>query len=96
MIITPGMLIGDRYEIIEKIGTGGMADVYKAKCHRLNRMVAIKFLKPEYSSDNSFVSRFRGEAESSVQGGQVIAGVRGQRVRRRRRGRPALHRYGAC
>ena len=64
MIITPGMLIGDRYEIIEKIGTGGMADVYKAKCHRLNRMVAIKFLKPEYSSDNSFVSRFRGEAES--------------------------------
>lgn len=64
MIVTTGMLIGDRYEIIEKIGTGGMADVYKAKCHRLNRMVAIKFLKPEYSSDSSFVKRFRGEAES--------------------------------
>ncbi|MBO4399916.1 MAG: Stk1 family PASTA domain-containing Ser/Thr kinase [Lachnospiraceae bacterium] len=64
MIITPGMLIGDRYEIIEKIGSGGMADVYKAKCHRLNRMVAIKFLKPEYSSDNTFVTKFRGEAES--------------------------------
>lgn len=64
MIIKPGMLIGDRYEIIEKIGSGGMADVYKAKCHRLNRMVAIKFLKPEYSSDNTFVANFRREAES--------------------------------
>ena len=63
-MITPGMLIGDRYEIIEKIGSGGMADVFKAKCHRLNRMVAIKFLKPEYSSDNTFVTKFRGEAES--------------------------------
>ncbi len=63
-MITPGMMIGDRYEIIEKIGSGGMADVYKAKCHRLNRMVAIKFLKAEYSSDNIFVTKFRGEAES--------------------------------
>ncbi|MBO7650615.1 MAG: Stk1 family PASTA domain-containing Ser/Thr kinase [Lachnospiraceae bacterium] len=64
MIITPGMLIGDRYEIIERIGSGGMADVYKAKCHKLNRMVAIKFLKPEYCSDNTFVTNFRAEAES--------------------------------
>ena len=63
-MITPGMFLGERYEIIEKIGSGGMADVYKAKCHRLNRMVAIKFLKPEYSSDPKCVMNFRKEAES--------------------------------
>ena len=63
-MITPGMFLGERYEIIEKIGSGGMADVYKAKCHRLNRMVAIKFLKPEYSSDPKCVTNFRKEAES--------------------------------
>ena len=40
--IKPGTYIGDRYEIIDKIGSGGMADVYKAKCHRLNRFVAIR------------------------------------------------------
>ncbi len=63
-MIKPGMFIGDRYEIIENIGSGGMADVYKAKCHRLNRFVAIKILKPEYSSDKNFVTKFRGEAQS--------------------------------
>lgn len=63
-MIKPGMFIGDRYEIIEKIGSGGMADVYRAKCHRLNRFVAIKILKPEYSSDKNFVTKFRGEAQS--------------------------------
>lgn len=63
-MIKPGMLISDRYEIIDKVGTGGMADVYKAKCHRLNRFVAIKILKPEYSNDKSFVSKFRAEAQS--------------------------------
>ena len=63
-MIKPGMLISDRYEIINKVGTGGMADVYKAKCHRLNRFVAIKILKPEYSNDKSFVSKFRAEAQS--------------------------------
>lgn len=63
-MIRPGLFIGDRYEIIEKIGSGGMADVYKAKCHRLNRFVAIKILKPEYSSDKNFVTKFRGEAQS--------------------------------
>lgn len=60
------MLISDRYEIIEKVGSGGMADVYKAKCHRLNRYVAIKVLKPEFSSDRSFVNKFRGEAQSAA------------------------------
>ena len=43
-MIKIGMIIGDRYEILEKIGTGGMSDVYKAKCHKLNRYVAIKVL----------------------------------------------------
>lgn len=65
-MIKPGMFISDRYEIIEKVGTGGMADVYKAKCHRLNRYVAIKVLKPEYSNDLNFVNKFRGEAQSAA------------------------------
>lgn len=65
-MIKPGIFISDRYEIIEKVGTGGMADVYKVKCHRLNRNVAIKVLKPEYSDDQTFVSKFRGEAQSAA------------------------------
>ncbi len=65
-MIKPGMFISDRYEIIDKVGSGGMADVYKAKCHRLNRYVAIKILKPEYSSDKNFVMKFRGEAQSAA------------------------------
>ncbi|WP_455715584.1 Stk1 family PASTA domain-containing Ser/Thr kinase [Anaerosporobacter sp.] len=65
-MIRPGMFISDRYEIIEKVGTGGMADVYKAKCHRLNRYVAIKVLKAEYSDDQTFVAKFRGEAQSAA------------------------------
>ena len=65
-MIKPGMYISERYEIIEKVGSGGMADVYKAKCHRLNRYVAIKILKPEYSSDKNFVTKFRGEAQSAA------------------------------
>lgn len=63
-MIKPGMFIGDRYEIIDKVGSGGMADVYKARCHRLNRFVAIKVLKSEYSSDTNFVAKFRAEAQS--------------------------------
>ena len=55
-MINPGMMISDRYEIIDRVGSGGMADVYKAKCHRLNRYVAIKVLKQEYSSDAKFVA----------------------------------------
>ena len=66
-MVKPGMYISDdRYEIIEKIGSGGMADVYKAKCHRLNRYVAIKILKQEYSDDRSFITKFRGEAQSAA------------------------------
>ena len=65
-MIKPGMYISERYEIIDKVGSGGMADVYRAKCHRLNRYVAMKILKPEYSSDRNFVSKFRAEAQSAA------------------------------
>lgn len=65
-MIKPGMYISERYEIIDKVGSGGMADVYKAKCHRLNRYVAIKILKNEYSSDKNFVAKFRAEAQSAA------------------------------
>lgn len=61
-----GMMIGDRYEILEKIGTGGMSDVYKAKCHKLNRFVAIKVLKQEFSENTNFVSKFRVEAQAAA------------------------------
>ena len=61
-----GKMLGSRYEILEKIGEGGMAIVYKAKCHLLNRYVAIKILKPEYSKDETFVKRFRAEAQSAA------------------------------
>lgn len=63
-MIGPGMLISDRYEIVDKVGSGGMADVYKAKDQRLNRYVAIKILKQEYSNDAKFVAKFRAEAQS--------------------------------
>ncbi len=65
-MVKPGMYISDRYEIIEKIGSGGMANVYKAKCHRLNRYVAIKILKQEFSNDKNFITKFRGEAQSAA------------------------------
>lgn len=63
-MINMGAMIGDRYEVIEKIGTGGMADVYRAKDHRLNRFVAVKVLKNEYSEDAKFVTKFRQEAQA--------------------------------
>ena len=59
-----GRLLDDRYEILEVIGTGGMAVVYKARCHRLNRLVAIKILKDEFSGDEEFRRRFRAEGEA--------------------------------
>ncbi len=65
-MIKIGMLIGDRYEILEKIGTGGMSDVYKAKCHKLNRFVAVKVLKQEFSENTNFVSKFRSEAQAAA------------------------------
>ena len=61
-----GMMIGDRYEVLEKIGTGGMSDVYKAKDHKLNRFVAVKVLKQEFSENANFVSKFRIEAQAAA------------------------------
>ena len=65
-MIKIGMIIGDRYEVLEKIGTGGMSDVYKAKDHKLNRLVAVKILKQEFSENENFVSKFRVEAQSTA------------------------------
>ena len=65
-MIKIGMLIGDRYEILEKIGTGGMSDVYKAKCHKLNRFVAVKVLKQEFGENENFVSKFKVEAQAAA------------------------------
>ncbi len=65
-MIKLGMLIGDRYEVLEKIGTGGMSDVYKAKDQKLNRFVAVKILKQEFSENKNFVSKFRVEAQAAA------------------------------
>lgn len=65
-MLTVGTYLGDRYEIVSKIGAGGMSDVYKAKDHILGRFVAIKVLKPEFSEDRSFVAKFRTEAQSAA------------------------------
>ncbi len=61
-----GTILGGRYEILSKIGSGGMSDVYKAHCMVLNRMVAIKVLKPEFSADKTFVAKFRREAQAAA------------------------------
>ena len=65
-MLRKGMFLADRYEIIEQIGTGGMSDVYKAKCHKLNRFVGIKVMKSEFSEDKTFVSKCRAEAQSGA------------------------------
>lgn len=65
-MIKIGMMLGNRYEILEKIGTGGMSDVYKAKCHKLNRFVAVKVLKQEFSENANFVSKFKTEAQAAA------------------------------
>ncbi len=61
-----GMILGNRYELLELIGEGGMAMVYKAKCHSLDRIVAVKILKEEYSFDSNFVSKFKTEAYAAA------------------------------
>jgi len=62
-----GKMLDNRYEIMERIGTGGMAVVYKAKCHRLNRLVAIKILKSDLAQDEDFRRRFNAESQAVAQ-----------------------------
>lgn len=61
-----GKMLGNRYEIIEKIGEGGMAKVYKAKCHLLNRYVAVKILKSEFVDNKEFIAKFNQESQSAA------------------------------
>lgn len=61
-----GEFLQERYEILDRIGSGGMSDVYKAKCHKLNRLVAVKVLKAEFSEDAGFISQFKMEAQAAA------------------------------
>lgn len=61
-----GKVIGNRYEILEKIGEGGMATVYKARCNILKRYVAVKVLRDEFTTDEEFIKRFNSEAQSAA------------------------------
>ena len=61
-----GKMLNNRYEVLEKVGNGGMATVYKAKCHILNRYVAIKILKDEFTTDSEFIKKFNTEAQSAA------------------------------
>ncbi len=65
-MLKTGMIIAERYEILAKIGTGGMADVYKAKDHKLNRFVAVKVLKAEFREDTTFIRKFKSEAQAAA------------------------------
>ena len=62
-----GKMLDNRYEILERIGTGGMANVYKAKCHRLNRLVAVKILKNDFVQNDEFRRRFNAESQAVAQ-----------------------------
>jgi len=61
-----GKILGNRYQIVEKIGEGGMANVYKAKCNLLNRFVAVKILKTEFVNDKEFIAKFNSESQSAA------------------------------
>ena len=66
MILRTGDYLQSRYEILQLIGSGGMSEVYRAHCHKLNRAVAIKVLKKEYCSDEEFVRKFKMEAQAAA------------------------------
>ena len=65
-MLKEGIFLGKRYEILERIGSGGMADVYKGKDHKLNRFVAVKVLKSDYSSDEDFIQKFLSELHDAA------------------------------
>ncbi len=65
-MLRPGTLLCDRYKVLEEIGSGGMSNVYKSQDMKLNRYVAVKVLKPEFSRDRNFVTKFRIEAQASA------------------------------
>ncbi len=66
MSVKDGIILGKRYEVLSKVGAGGMADVYKGRDRMLNRYVAIKVLKKEYKEDENFVRKFRSEAQAAA------------------------------
>ena len=65
-MVKDGIFLGNRYEVLSKVGAGGMADVYKGRDTMLNRYVAIKVLKREYREDEDFVRKFRSEAQAAA------------------------------
>ena len=65
-MVKDGIVLGKRYAVLSKIGAGGMADVYKAMDHKLNRFVAVKVLKKQYKEDENFVRKFRSEAQAAA------------------------------
>lgn len=65
-MIKVGMIVGDRYEILEKVGVGGMAEVFKGKDHKLNRFVAVKVLKDEFRENGGFIKKFKEEAQAAA------------------------------
>ena len=65
-MLKTGMIVGERYEVVGKIGAGGMANVYKAKDHKLNRFVAMKVLKQEFREDTTFINKFKTEAQAAA------------------------------
>ena len=65
-MLKEGVFLGKRYEILSRIGSGGMADVYKGKDHKLNRYVAVKVLKSDYRNDKVFIQKFLTEAQAAA------------------------------